>query len=66
MEPEVRHIQALLRILILIWDQSSKILLGLCERIALQKSHAELDTLHAYIGARLLLLKIIPVRLPAC
>lgn len=40
---------------------SSQVLLGLCDRLASYKGHAELVTLQEYLEARLLLLKHIPV-----
>lgn len=43
-----------------IWARSSKVLLGLCERIAAHRQEAELADLHDYLKARLLLIKHVP------
>ncbi|KAH6971880.1 hypothetical protein BKA56DRAFT_677938 [Ilyonectria sp. MPI-CAGE-AT-0026] len=43
-----------------LWSRSSKVLLGLCERIALQKDDQGLVALQEYLEARLLLLKHMP------
>ncbi|KAF7549990.1 hypothetical protein G7Z17_g6012 [Cylindrodendrum hubeiense] len=43
-----------------LWSRSSKVLLGLCERIALQKDDQGLVALQEYLKARLLLLKHMP------
>ncbi|KAH7134832.1 hypothetical protein B0J13DRAFT_597650 [Dactylonectria estremocensis] len=43
-----------------LWSRSSKVLLGLCERIALNKDDQGLIALQEYLKARLLLLKHMP------
>jgi neurofibromin 1 len=44
-----------------LWARSSKVLLGLYERIARQNGESDLQTLRDYLEARLLLLRNIPV-----
>lgn len=43
-----------------IWARSSRVILGLCERISAHRQEAELYDLHEYLKARLLILKHVP------